>query len=136
MAVLVFQNGTEKDEIRQSADMESIRKCFEEGKAFQKDEDGSKEKGLNEDLEIKFAGKARERFKKIDQEAPKNAATEPKSSKDASKWTSEVNQLLVSIGCKPYVQCSFFRRALCLSLSIGECMMTMRTVVMIQKNMK
>jgi len=74
------------DDVRQSAEMGSIKKRFEEGTAFQTG--GEKKSG--EQLEIKVAGKAREKFKQIDQEAPKEPVINQSSAKqEPSKWAKE-----------------------------------------------
>jgi hypothetical protein len=82
------------DDIRQSADLGSIKKRFEEGSsAFQV----AAEKKGGEQLEMKVAGKAREKFKQIDQEAPKEPVISQSSRQEPSKWAKDVCCFLFSL---------------------------------------
>lgn len=89
MAMYFLQGAKTADDIRQSADMGSIKKRFEEGTAFQT----TNEKKSDEQLEIKVAGKAREKFKQIDQDAPKEPVISQPARQEQSKWAKEVWRL-------------------------------------------
>ncbi|VDM44079.1 unnamed protein product [Toxocara canis] len=65
-----------------TAEMGSIKDRFEKGEAF-KAQEGDKSQL---DVEIKMAGKAREKFKQIDAEAPATAMMNQTKEKRVSKW--------------------------------------------------
>ncbi|KRX66732.1 LIM domain and actin-binding protein 1 [Trichinella sp. T9] len=77
-------------DVRQCAELSSIKQRFEQGTAFQADQDTAPKVRPDLDLEIKVASKAREKFKKLDEEAP--AVVQQPTAVGAvkeSKWTKE-----------------------------------------------
>lgn len=85
--VVPFEN---PDDVRQCAEMGSIKQRFEEGAVYKTE---TPTKKFDEDLEIKVASKARQKFMQIDQDGPKdgNSLQLAGSAKD-SKWSKEVMQ--------------------------------------------
>lgn len=76
--------GGEVEEGAPSAEVGSITSRFESGEAFKS---GGQHEGL--DVDIKMAGKAREKFKSIEQAAQSNVPV-PKSEHKPSKWDKKV----------------------------------------------
>ncbi|KRY37155.1 LIM domain and actin-binding protein 1 [Trichinella spiralis] len=77
-------------DVRQCAELSSIKQRFEQGTAFQADQDTAPKVRPDLDLEIKVASKAREKFKKLDEEAP--AVVQQPTAVGVvkeSKWTKE-----------------------------------------------
>ncbi|KRY85677.1 LIM domain and actin-binding protein 1 [Trichinella pseudospiralis] len=77
-------------DVRQCAELSSIKQRFEQGTAFQADQDAAPKARPDLDLEIKVASKAREKFKKLDEEAP-TIVQQPTAVGvvKESKWTKE-----------------------------------------------
>lgn len=66
-----------------SAEVGSIKNRFEAGEAFQSRVGGEKQEL---DVDIKMAGKAREKFKNIEAQNPQGSAPVPKTRNEPSKW--------------------------------------------------
>lgn len=76
------------EDVRQCAELSSIKQRFEEGTVYKSE---TPVKKIDEDLEMKVASKARQKFMQIDQDGPKEAsAIQLASSTKDSKWSKEV----------------------------------------------
>lgn len=80
------------EEIR-AQNLQSIKKSFEDGKAFLRDENGNdlKHKWIENGLETKVASKAREKFKKLDQEGPDEMSRTFSNRQDSKRIAQEVS---------------------------------------------
>ncbi|KHJ46092.1 hypothetical protein D918_03756 [Trichuris suis] len=79
----------DETDVRQCAELNSIKQRFERGSAFADEEASKRSSAVEPDVEIKVAPKAREKFQKLAKQSPVAPQPIPAVSKE-SKWSKQV----------------------------------------------